>query len=148
MKIFHSVPKINRILGSLINSNFWHTQVHRDGIEITRIIGAPILIRWETIQCLDLSGLKEPSNLAIQILGPKYKKRALKERFFLIMIEDQKLVQKACTLTSDLKTWFVAKNVLGIAGIDANCSIRLSSVLQQEAQRHKINLDRIWIEDF
>lgn len=144
MKIIHSVPILNRIFGSLINSNFWYTEVHNDGIQITRWIGAPILIRWAIIQKLDLSGLEGKCDQHLLKLGLKQK--AIEKRFFLIMIDDHQLVKKACTLSSILKTWFAAKNVLGITSIDANCSKSVSSRLQKEAQHRQISLEHIIID--
>jgi hypothetical protein len=123
---------------SLINKDLLCTSIEEDGIKISKIFGQPILLPWESILCMDLSGLKD-SNIVLSFTSTPNR------RFFLMMIDDRKLIRKACTFTGQSKVWFAAQNVLGLTNITDSSAGAAFKKLEQIAQQRSIKLDGIWL---
>ena len=132
IKVSHESTLVGKALSRLLRNDFWQTQIDDEGIKVTRWLGKPITIPWESITCIDISGL-----------APGMNSLNSSRLFFLLIIDDRRLVVKACTLSSQRKTWYAASNVLGLTNICKSTALEIQTKLRQIAQNRLIKIDTI-----
>lgn len=134
------------IIGATDRTLCCQALITEEGLVISGLLNPPVLIPWREVQCLDLSGLRQPDLRWIPKSGRFARFMSgtpSTTRFFLLMSENHRLLN-SCHCGRN--TWLPSINVLGITGIMADSAEVLLLLLKDIAARKKIRLETICLD--